>query len=96
MSVIVIANHKGGPGKTTVTVNVASALVQEGYRVLLIDMDPQGNSTLILSEISDEDPGLLPVLIEQKSAPLDSVIIDTPAKIALAPANIASIPIAGA
>jgi chromosome partitioning protein len=69
-------------------VNTAAALVQDGYRVLLIDMDPQGNSTFILHEIEDEDPGLLPVLLEQGSAPLEGVIIDTPSGISLAPANI--------
>jgi chromosome partitioning protein len=43
--VIVIANNKGGVGKTTVSVNLSAALAEKGYRVLLVDMDPQGNST---------------------------------------------------
>jgi ATPases involved in chromosome partitioning len=55
MEVIAVANQKGGVGKTPTTVNLGAALVRAGYRVLLVDLDPQGSLTeYFLAEAADQ------------------------------------------
>ncbi|HUO78238.1 MAG TPA: ParA family protein [Thermodesulfovibrionales bacterium] len=70
MQVISIANHKGGVGKTTSAVNIAACWGEEGKKVLLIDMDPQGSASMSFGITNDGD-GLLHAL--QRSAALPVV-----------------------
>lgn len=82
MRVIAIANRKGGVGKTTTTAGLGSALGRSGYRVLVVDNDPQGSLSLLLGHGSGpfqastwsalyEDP--------DKAVPFERAILPTPA-----------------
>lgn len=75
--VFVVANQKGGVGKTTSTVNVAAALAQLGQRVLVIDLDPQGNaSTALAVEHHRGVPSTYDALVD--GVPLADVVTECP------------------
>lgn len=85
--IIAIANQKGGVGKTTTAVNLASALAVLSHETLLIDMDPQGNATSGVGFNKLEfDPNLYDVLVDL--LPLEKTIKQSPLpKLSVAGAN---------
>ena len=97
--VFAVANQKGGVGKTTTTVNLGAALADLGHRVLIIDLDPQGNATTGLGiEARNFDTSMYDVLLHD--VPIEDCIEPTnirnlfvaPATIDLAGAEIELVP----
>ena len=63
--IFTVANQKGGVGKTTSAVNIAAAMAMGGLKVLVIDLDPQGNACTALGVDRNKTPGMYEVLVDE-------------------------------
>jgi chromosome partitioning protein len=87
--IVSIANQKGGVGKTTTAINLAAALAMRGKRTLLIDMDPQSNSSMSYLDIRTVERSLYDVLSDNQCALAEVIVESTVKNLQVAPARIA-------
>ncbi len=90
-AIITIANQKGGVGKTTTAINLSAAIAQRGKKTLLIDLDPQANTTIAFFEQGEVSSSMFEVLGDQKTdlaavikPTKDSMLFVGPGRLALA------------
>jgi chromosome partitioning protein len=87
--IVAIANQKGGVGKTTTAINLAAAMAMRGRSTLLIDLDPQANSTMSFLDMRQINRSMYDVIAEADARLEDIIVPASIANLSVAPARIA-------
>ncbi len=87
--IITVANQKGGVGKTTTAINLSAAVANKGFRTLLIDLDPQANSTMSYVDPRTIERSMYDVMVSEALEFRDVIVPTSVANLWVAPSRIA-------
>ncbi len=87
--IITVANQKGGVGKTTTAINLSAAVANKGNKTLLIDLDPQSNSTMSFVDPRTVSRSMFDVLVSEELSFKDVIVPTSVENLFLAPSKIA-------
>ena len=86
--IVAVANQKGGVGKTTTAINLAAALALRGHKTLLIDLDPQANSSMSFLDLQQVSRSVYDVVEDESCALRDVILPSSQEHLDVAPARI--------
>jgi chromosome partitioning protein len=86
--IITVANQKGGVGKTTTAINLSAAVANKGFKTLLIDLDPQANSTMSYVDARGVQRSMYDVLVTEEIEFKDAVVETPVPHLSIAPSRI--------